>query len=508
VKRRTIVFGGALALTLPRPGLSTISAPDTLHTFHYENVLGTSLQLRVAAQSRDQARAASDAALAEIGRQAKILSTWDPRSEVSRWQRTNGQTVRVSPDLFRVLALYDRWRVRTGGAINPSAQAIIEVWQQASRENRLPSEEELAAAVAKTRESQWTLDRLSRTATRTGETPLVFAAMAKSYIIDRAADAAMRTGVAAAVVNIGGDIAVRGSHTETVDIANPHSPADNSRPIARVMVRNNAIATSGDYRRGVTIDGRHYSHIVDPRTGAPAQDVVSSTVIASNPADAGALATAFSVLKPAESAKLAASMPGVAYLLVKKNGEQVKNENWRAYEVAAVTKPAVSRAVFAPAASGALWDPSMELSIDFEIAHLPGMVRRPFIAAWIEDADRFQVKTIALWYHEDRFLTEMKSWYRSDRMRAMSEGKEIFRSIGAATRAPGKYSLQWDGKDNAGNTVKAGKYTVYLEVCREHGTHQMVKKEFDFDGKPDKVSFPGNIELTSASFDYHKLAGK
>ncbi|HEY4086960.1 MAG TPA: DUF2271 domain-containing protein [Bryobacteraceae bacterium] len=508
MKRRTIVFGGALALTLPRPGRSAISAPDTIHTFHYENVLGTSLQLRVAAVSRDQARGASDAVLAEIGRQAKILSTWDPRSEVSRWQRTNGRPVRVSPDLFRVLALYDQWRARTNGAIDPSAQAITEVWQQGARENRLPSDEELAAAVAKTRVSQWTLNHISGSATRTGETPLVFAAMAKSYIIDRAADAAMHTGVSAAVVNIGGDIAVRGDHAEVVDIADPHSSAENGEPVARVMVRNQAIATSGDYRRGVTINGRRYSHIVDPRTGAPAQDVVSSTVIASNPADAGALATAFSVLKPSESAQLAASMPGVAYLLVKKNGEQVKNDNWRAYEVAAVTKPAVSRAAFAPAATGGLWDPSMGLTIDFEIAHLQGMVRRPFIAAWIEDADRFQVKTIALWYHEDRFLTEMKSWYRSDRMRAMAEGKELFKSIGAATRAPGKYSLQWDGKDNAGNTIKAGKYTAYLEVCREHGTHQMVKKEFDFNGKPDKVSFPANIELTSASFDYHKLAGK
>src|SRR6185312_13275285 len=128
---------------------------------------------------------------------------------------------------------------------------------------------------------------------RTGEAPLVFAAMAKSYIIDRAADAAMSAGVSAAIVNIGGDIAVRGDHAEAVDIADPHSPADNADPIARVMVRDRAIATSGDYRRGVTINGRRYSHIVDPRTGAPAQDVVSSTVIASNPADAGALATAF-----------------------------------------------------------------------------------------------------------------------------------------------------------------------------------------------------------------------
>jgi thiamine biosynthesis lipoprotein ApbE len=508
MKRRTIIFGGALALTLTRTGRSSTTTPYTIHTFDYENVLGTSLQLRLAAQSTAQAHAASDVVLAEIKRQAKILSTWDPRSEVSRWQRTNGQAVRVSPDLYRVLALYEHWRARTGGAINPAAQSIIEIWQRAARENRLPSAEELTGAVAKTRDSQWKLDRLTGAATRTGEAPLVFAAIAKSYIIDCAADAAMRTGVSAAVVNIGGDIAVRGDHAEAIDIADPHSPADNADPVARVLIRDRAIATSGDYRRGVTIGGRRYSHIVDPRTGVPAQDVVSSTVIASSPADAGALATAFSILKPAQSAKLAASIPGVAYLLVKKNGEQVKNANWRSYEMAAVIRPAVARAVFAPAAAGGMWDPSMELTIDFEIAHLPGMVRRPFIAAWIEDADRFQVKTLALWYHEDRFLTEMKSWYRSDRMRAMAEGKEIFRSIGAATRAPGRYSLKWDGKDNAGNPVRAGKYTVYLEVCREHGTHQMVKKEFDFNGKPDKVSFPGNIELTSASFDYHKPGGK
>jgi thiamine biosynthesis lipoprotein ApbE len=234
VKRRTIVFGGALALTLARTGRSTPTAPRTLYTFDYENVLGTSLQLRLAAQSTDQARAASNAVLAGISRQAKILSTWDPQSEVSRWQRTNGQAIPVSPDLFRVLALYDRWRARTNGAVNPSAQSIVEVWQQAARENRLPSHDELSAAVAEAREPQWTLDPLTRTAMRTGGASLVFAAMAKSYIIDRAADAAMRAGASAAVVNIGGDIAVRGDHAEPIDIADPHSSAENDpRPLHR-----------------------------------------------------------------------------------------------------------------------------------------------------------------------------------------------------------------------------------------------------------------------------------
>src|SRR6185312_10813276 len=158
MKRRTIIFGGALALTLPRGGRSALTAPDTIHTFNYDNVLGTSLQVRVAAPSAGQARTAANAVLAEISRQAKILSTWDPRSEVSRWQRTNGEPVPVSPDLFRVLALYDDWRARTNGAVNPSAQSIIEVWQAAARENRLPSREELSSAVAGARAPQWTLN--------------------------------------------------------------------------------------------------------------------------------------------------------------------------------------------------------------------------------------------------------------------------------------------------------------------------------------------------------------
>jgi hypothetical protein len=82
------------------------------------------------------------------------------------------------------------------------------------------------------------------------------------------------------------------------------------------------------------------------------------------------------------------------------------------------------------------------------------------------------------------------------------------RSVSSATRGPGRYSLRWDGKDNAGKTVRAGRYTVYLEVAREHGTHQMVKKEFDFNGTPDKQTFPPNIEVASATFDYHKSGGK
>ena len=148
----------------------------------------------------------------------------------------------------------------------------------------------------------------------------------------------------------------------------------------------------------------------------------------------------------------------------------------------------------------------MELAVDFQIPMLPGAAKRPFIALWIEDADKYPVRTIALWYHEDRWLTESKAWYRADRLRSMSESTSIVRSIGAATRAPGKYTLKWDGKDNDGNLVKAGTYTVYLESVREHGTYQLIRQEMRFSGATQHFEFKPGSELGPVTFDYRKIA--
>ena len=88
------------------------------YEFHHENVLGTSLTLKFYADSPADADRAEAAALAEIDRLAAILSSYDASSEFSRWTRTLNEPVRVSPELLEVLALYDDWRSRTGGAVS------------------------------------------------------------------------------------------------------------------------------------------------------------------------------------------------------------------------------------------------------------------------------------------------------------------------------------------------------------------------------------------------------
>ena len=79
---------------------------DRMYTANYENVLGTSLELRVNASSQAAAEQAEQAVLAEIARQSRLLSSWDTNSEVSQWTRTQGEAVPVSPELFDVLDLF------------------------------------------------------------------------------------------------------------------------------------------------------------------------------------------------------------------------------------------------------------------------------------------------------------------------------------------------------------------------------------------------------------------
>ena len=308
--RSTILLIAILLLAPCHGGTSPVSTQnnstqDKLYVSHYENVLGTSLELKIVAASPAQSDKAEQAVLAEIDREAHILSSWDPDSEFSRWFRTMNQPVHISPELFEVLNLFDRWRERTGGALDASAETITRVWKNAAAQKRLPAESELCAAVFSVKRVHWKLDPAHQMATHTSDAPLALNSFVKSYIAGRAADAALGVpGVRATFVNIGGDLVIRGEWSEHVDISDPKSDAENGAPIARLVLRNQTVATSGDYRRGVEIQGQHYSHIVDPRTGMLADEIISSTVVAPTPADAGALATALSVLTPEESERL------------------------------------------------------------------------------------------------------------------------------------------------------------------------------------------------------------
>lgn len=500
---------GGLLLVL---GTITPSAKAETFEFYHEQVLGTSLEIRIETDSSATADKAEALALQEIDRLNAIFSTYDAQSEFSRWQANVGKTQAISPELYDALKQCERWQKLSGGAFNPAAEALAKVWANAEKQARLPTPSELAQAVEMLSQPQWKLGAKPE-ATKLGEASLSLNASAKGAIIDAACQAARhQPGVEGVLINIGGDLCAWGKCVTPVAIADPHRDAENAAPVAKIYVENRGVATSGNYRRGYTIAGQHYSHIFDPRSGQPVDHVHSATVIAPTAADADALATIFSVLSVSESQQLAASLSDVDYLLITDDGQKVKSKSWdkltlpRPVQFTAVEdEKKADEAKAADKAAGGL-----ELVVNFELDRPEGgRYRRPYVAVWLEDEDEFPVRTALLWMQTKdpgpRWHRDLLRWYRQDGVRKLADGKALIGTISGATRGPGKYTAVFDGLDDNGKPLPAGKYTLFLEVAREHGTYQLIRQQVTLGDKPVAATdLKSNVEVKSASFEYRK----
>ena len=134
---------------------------------------------------------------------------------------------------------------------------------------------------------------------------------------------------------------------------------------------------------------------------------------------------------------------------------------------------------------------------------MQGPARRPFVAIWVEDKDKTPLRTISLWYNKPRWLHDLRAWYSANYGKYNVESGTI-NSITSATRTPGKYAIKWDGKDDKGEFVKTGNYTINIEVVREHGTYQIITQEVKVNNKENKIELTANTEVASASIEVKK----
>jgi hypothetical protein len=256
------------------------------------------------------------------------------------------------------------------------------------------------------------------------------------------------------------------------------------------------MATSGNYRRFLTVAGRRYSHIVDPRTALPAGDVASATVIAPTAIDADALATAVSVLAPEEGLALIESLEDVECQLMLANGHILATQGW--------PSSLAPRLRFV-SASG---EPKPGLWVHFTLNRPEdGIYRRPYVAIWLEDADGFPVKTALLWIKTDgsgpTWHRELSRWYRNDSTRQLTENTNLIGTISSATRGPGEYQARFDGTDNAGKPLPHGKYLLCLEVAREYGSYRLIRARVEITGRAiARTELKSNVEIGAAWYEY------
>jgi thiamine biosynthesis lipoprotein ApbE len=498
--RRDLFRAGAAglgAVALANPALAT-AADVTERSFHYDHVLGTSLDVWVAGSA--SAAAAETVALDEIERLRVVFSLHDADSELSRLNRATGP-VAVSADLLAVLNEYTRWQHLSGGACNAQVGGLTWAWDRANGSE--PDAAALARAVRRIQSAGWTTD--GNTVTRRTDQPLNLNSIAKGYILQKAADAIKGVaGISGGVVNLGGDLTVWGT-AQTLGVQNPFTPAENAPPLTTIRVENQAVATSGGYMRNYVVGGHKRSHILDPRTGQPADAVAAATVVAADCTTANVLATTLCVLG-VDGLQLAEKL-GAAALVIAADGTEHRTGSFIRFELPTGDekkpddkKPDDKKPDDTKAEA---WPADFQVTLSFELIAPTARARKPYVAFWVENADGKAVRTVAVWGNSPKWLPTMSSWWKVGK-----DDKNLLKAVCKATRAPGKYELVWDGKDDAGKALPQGTYTIKLEVHREHGKDETQSGKLECGPKDAKLTMDKKTEVGETVAVYAKKEKK
>jgi thiamine biosynthesis lipoprotein len=276
---------------------------------------------RVSLVTADSAAAASDAgcALAVLRRVDSLMSNWTTTSEVARLNREAAQrATRVHPEVGTVLAASLRlWR-ESDGAYDITVEPLVRAWGFLGGPRRVPSEAEIRAALARVgaqrvryRAEDGTL-RFDSAGVR-----IDLGGIAKGYAVDVAAESLRAHGVRDALVDLSGNMVAighaAGAEGWRIGIRDPR---DRVPYIARLTLRDEAISTSGQYEQFVAVDGRTYGHIMDPRTGRPAEGLISVTVVSPSAMECDGWDTPLFVLGPEAARRKARALPDLSAIMV------------------------------------------------------------------------------------------------------------------------------------------------------------------------------------------------
>lgn len=281
--------------------------------------LGTTCEVQYAAPAGDdQALAFERMAKAWVESFEAKYSRFRPESLLSRINAAAGRGwVEVDAEMEAMCKLCDTLHFMTQGILDPTTLPLIRLWNYKAETPRVPGEAEIAAAreLVGWRKVQRQPGRVFLPAPGMA---LDFGGFGKEYAVDIVAQIALDHGITAALVDFGHDIRAVGQPPGRpawhIGLEDPAKPGTSSSSIALV---NKSIASSGDYLRGFTFEGRRYGHIIDPRTGWPVgHGCVQANAIAGTCLQAGVLSTAAFVLGVPKGIEFIQSVPGAEGLLV------------------------------------------------------------------------------------------------------------------------------------------------------------------------------------------------
>jgi FAD:protein FMN transferase len=290
--------------------------------------MGTMFRIKLYARDQAQAQEAFRAAFDRISRLDETLSDYQPDSELNRLSKIAvHHPVRVSADLYRVVASSEKLSVETGGAFDITLGPLTHLWRSARKRNLLPEAAEIKQARAQCGFGKLHLDRVNHTIELDDlGMQLDAGGIAKGYAADEALAVIQSRGILSALVAASGDLAFSnpppGEQGWKIGI---DSLDDAHAPFTRVMVlANAAVSTSGSSEQHLDVAGTRYSHIIDPTTGLGITKEITVTVISRRGMDADSMATAITVLGVMRGLAFIDRHPGTKAVVVSKEADQWK----------------------------------------------------------------------------------------------------------------------------------------------------------------------------------------
>ncbi|MBF0479060.1 MAG: FAD:protein FMN transferase [Candidatus Omnitrophica bacterium] len=257
-----------------------------------------------------------------INERVQRFDKYSANSEISIINRSFPDPVKISDDLYELLNTSVQFSQLTQGGFDITVEPLIGIWKKAEEKNILPSADDISIAVAAIGSNALNLMGNDMVRLRNPIVKLDVGGIAKGYIVDWVVSDLHEHGLKNFLVDASGNMYASGINSSykpwTIGIEDPHS---NMAALAVIRLSDEAISTSGDEHRYYNINGKHYSHIINPHTGQPVLNMSSVTVLAPTAGAADALSTGLSVLGVADGLALIESLgPGYACFILTMNG--------------------------------------------------------------------------------------------------------------------------------------------------------------------------------------------
>lgn len=286
-------------------------------------LLSTQGRATVSAPDSATARRALAAGFAVADSVELLLDRLNPASEVARVNQAAGrQPVAVSPWTETAVLAALQWAERSGGVFDPTIGPLVNLWGFGpSAEPRIPTDASISAARRQVGWNRVEVDTLAHTVFLPDSgMELDLRAVMKGFALDRMREAMLEAGASSGIVDLSGDLVFFGAGPEStggswpIELSNPYEP---ERGYAIFQIPEGAASTSSSLKRQVSLGGRRYGHLIDPRTGSPIDPgLVSVSVFAESAMICDILATSLFVLGPLGGPRMVEQWPDVDAVFV------------------------------------------------------------------------------------------------------------------------------------------------------------------------------------------------